>query len=170
MSVTAQRIGKGAALLVAFILLSGFGPYPCEMGTYECEKYCLEHGCLGDDEERARADYEKAKKDQVELNGALAALQEQQATLATELSNAETTFEQLGRRLDQSCSTTAAQRQQFQRLDEKWRQLQRDFDRAKAAPPPPTALDATTKQFELDRLTEEKAGLEDQIKVLQEGL
>ncbi len=163
MSATAQRVGNAAALLAAFLLLSGFG-------EYDIAKQCQITHCSEAEEKRALAELEKAKKEQADLIAALAALREQQAGLATELSNAETTLEQLGRRLDQSRSATAAQKQEFQRLDERRRQLQKDFDRANTAPTPANATDADEKQLELDKLGEETLQLKLQIEALQKGL
>ena len=162
MRLTARRFGTAAALLGVLFVLSG--------GTYEDEKRCAMTNCLQPQLYHSQDEYNAAVKRNNELKAQLASLQQQQAELAADLNREAATLQQLGVRLDQSRSATAAQRQAYQRLDEKWRQLQKQLDRANAEPPPQNATDADAKQLQLDALGEEKARLKQQIDTLNKAL
>lgn len=158
MTVTASRIGRAAVLLGVLFLLSG--------GTYEDEKLCAMTNCLQPQIYQKQQEYNSEVQHNNELNAQLASLQQQQAELAADLNREAATLQQLGLRLDQSRSATAAQRQAYQRLDEKRRKLQKELDRAKAEPPPQNATDADAKQLKLDELSEEKATFQRQVDAL----
>ncbi|MGO8869617.1 MAG: hypothetical protein ACLQME_24285 [Alphaproteobacteria bacterium] len=161
--MTLIKARNALALLAALLFLSG-------QSTYLQEKQCAMTNCLQPQIYQKQQEYNAAVQQNSDLKAQLASLQQQQAELATDLNREAAALQQLGLRLDQSRSATEAQRQAYQRLDEKRRQLQKELDRAKADPPPQNATDADAKQLQLDALGEEKASLNQQIKTLSDAL
>jgi DNA anti-recombination protein RmuC len=74
------------------------------------------------------------------------------------------------RKLAHDRQATQAQRDQYQRLIQKQRDLQKRLADAAKAPPADNREDAADQKEELDKLAREKANLEQQVDTLQHAL
>jgi chromosome segregation ATPase len=154
--------------MLAASLLSLAG---CEaVQTFSSQTSDLANGGPGQRIAAAQANQDAARQQNISLRDQLANLQAQQEELHGQLAIAQGRLNTIRRKLAHDRQATQAQRDQYQRLIQKQRDLQKRLADAAKAPPADNREDAADQKEELDKLAREKANLEQQVDTLQHAL
>lgn len=153
-------------LAVPMLILAGCA----SVGTFMHETGDLTSGRTAQMQRDAQANQDVALARNTSLRGQLAALHSQGARLKAQLGTAGAELRKVNTRLAQTAGATQAQRDEYKRLADQQRNLQRQLDTARAGPPPANASAVAEQKAELDRLAAEKDVLERQVAALNEGL
>ena len=104
------------------------------------------------------------------LRGQLASLDAQRSRLRSQLSLSQERLRQVNARLAQENGATQQQRDDYNRLAEKQRDLEARLAAARAEPSAKDPATAAAQKEQVDRMTQEKDILERQINALQRAL
>jgi septal ring factor EnvC (AmiA/AmiB activator) len=140
------------------------------VSTFMHETGDLTSGRTAQMERDAQANQDVALARNASLRDQLASLNSQSARLKRQLGTAGAELRKVNARLAQNAGATQAQRDDYRRLADQQRNLQRQLDTARSAPPPANASAIAEQKAELDRLSAEKDVLERQVAALNEGL
>nr|WP_294509952.1 hypothetical protein [uncultured Rhodopila sp.] len=111
-----------------------------------------------------------AINENVALRNQYASLQAQKTALRGQLAAAQNQLARVNKKLAQESGATREQRDEYNRLVEKQRDLQNRLARASAAPSPADPAAAADQKARLDQLEQEKDVLARQVDALQRAL
>src|SRR5271157_138979 len=140
------------------------------VGTFVNETGDLTSGRTAQSVAGAQQRQNQAMAENAALHNQLAGLQAQKATLHSQLTAAQAQLRSVNNKLAKASSATQEQRDEYQRLLDKQRDLQRRLAAASAAPPPADPAAAAAQKAQLDQLAGEKDVLEQQVNALQRAL